>query len=163
MTNRKSNALASIIKVAAILALMSISACSYARPNARILNQAPQAAPANYKLGWKDGCESGMALTGNQLYKAVYHNKIDVSKVNDTQYYRGWNEAKTYCAHYTMATQWEGGVLPKTPTEERKLLPEPQGIFSVVSSWGSPTLVNFWGNANQEQEVASRGLDSIFY
>lgn len=130
------------LKFALVMIMVSLSACSSLRPNARILNQAPEGAPVIYKQGWNDGCESGMAIAGNQLYKTLYRNKINPALVNDTQYYRGWNEAKTYCAHYTMATLWEGGILPKTPTEEKTLFPESPGIFTVMASWGPPTLFN---------------------
>lgn len=143
-----------ILKIVLVMTMVSLSACSQMRPNARILNQVPKGAPVVYQQGWRDGCESGMAIAGNQLYKTVYRNKINPGLVNDTQYYRGWNEAKTYCAHYTMATLWEGGILPKTPTEEKTLFPESPGIFTVMASWGTPTLFRAeegFGNAEAQE------------
>lgn len=147
-----------IFKITVIIAMVLVSACSYARPNARIFNQVPAGAPASYKLGWKDGCESGMALTGNQLYKVAYRNKIRVEMVNDPQYYRAWNEAKVYCAHYTMATQWEAGILPKTPIEERTLFPEPQGILTVMASWGPSRVVD-----TEPHGMDAEGFASLYH
>ncbi len=141
-----------IQKIVAVVAMISMSACSYARPNARILGQSPDGAPALYKQGWADGCESGMAIAGNQLYKAVYRNRINTGLVSNTQYYRGWNEAKTYCAHYTMATLWEAGTLVKTPTEEEKALHVSKNVFAVAASWGAPTAFNFQGTEPDEEE-----------
>lgn len=140
-------------RLAVMLSVIAVSACSYARPNARILNQVPSSAPENYQQGWRDGCESGMAIVGNNLYKTSYHNRINPQLIDDTQYYRGWNEAKTYCAHYTMATLWEAGTLPKTPTEENGILPEiPKGVFSIAASWGTTTAFNWQGTDPLEDE-----------
>ncbi|MCD6034795.1 MAG: hypothetical protein K0R63_536 [Rickettsiales bacterium] len=153
----------SIQTTVAVVMMMLMSACAAARPNARLLDQAPGNAPAIYKQGWREGCESGMAITGNQLYKTVYQNRINPQLVNNVQYYRGWNEAKVYCAHYTMATQWEGGVLPLTPSEERTLLPqEPQGIFTVVASWGPPTMIGF-GNDPEPESDSNNGFGILSF
>ncbi len=154
MSNKENKLLGStIVRFLIIVSFFAISACSYARPNARILRQVPSGAPENYQQGWIDGCESGMAIVGNSLYKVTYHNKISQQLVDSIQYYRGWNEAKTYCAHYTMATLWEAGTLPNTPTEENGILPEiPKGVFSVAASWGTPTVFNWNGTDIIEDE-----------
>jgi hypothetical protein len=144
----------SIRAIFVVVAMMSLSACSTMslKPNAQLLTQVPQGAPETYQQGWKDGCESGMAIAGNQVYKVAYKNKIDPELVSDTQYYRGWSEAKTYCAHYTMAMQWEGGVLPTTPTEETLIPTESQNVFSIAASWGASSVIGWGGNSSEEQE-----------
>ncbi len=124
-----------IRKIVAIVVMVSMSACSAARPNARIFNQTPDGAPSLYQQGWKDGCESGMAMVGNQLYKVVYKNTVNPQLVNNTQYYRGWSEARIYCAHYTMANLWEGGVLQKSVIDEERAYESPTNVFSVAASW----------------------------
>ncbi|MET0155139.1 MAG: hypothetical protein ABW189_03420 [Rickettsiales bacterium] len=125
------------------LVALGLSACSHARPNAKLLNGAPTSAPVAYKQGWRDGCESGMAMTGNFAYKAAYRYRVDRAMLNDMQYYRGRKEGETYCAHYTMAVQWESGVLPTTPSQEKSLLPETDGVFAVMAKWGAPSLIDF--------------------
>lgn len=144
-----------IRKLVAVVVVLSMSACSAARPNARLLGQVPKSAPANYQQGWIDGCETGMAATGGPIYQVAYQNKINPQLVENTQYFRGWNEAKTYCAHYTMALLWEGGVLPQTPTEENDngILPsEPKSVYAVAASWGAPTFFNWDGTDAPEAE-----------
>jgi hypothetical protein len=134
-----------------VMIMVSISACSSLRPNARILNQAPKDAPALYQQGWRDGCESGMTA-GNEFYKAAYHNKINSSLMNNPQYSKAWIEANRYCAHYTMATLWESGLLGRQPSEETLIPAEPKNVFAVMASWGPPTVFNFQGNDPIEEE-----------
>ena len=53
-----------------------------------------------------------------------------------------------------MATQWEAGTLPKTPVEENTFFPEPQGILTVMASWGVP-LVDPEGHGPDAEGFAS--------
>ncbi len=51
--------------------------------------------PPDSKQGWKDGCESGYAVYGTNVYKSFYGFKRDTTKVGnygyETEWYNGYN------------------------------------------------------------------------
>ena len=53
-----------------------------------------------YKKGWKEGCESGLAVYGNHRYKAFYTVYQDVEHLHDKDYYKAWKDSYSYCRWY---------------------------------------------------------------
>lgn len=53
--------------------------------------------PPEYKLGWEDGCDSGVAAQGGMVPKAAYGFKKRAELYDNTTYASGWNEGFTYC------------------------------------------------------------------
>ena len=112
-----------------LLILLASTACNTTRhnvfaPNKKIFNMVPDDAPADYKNGWTDGCESGLS-TGfaNDYYKSFYRFRKDIKQVeaNNVVYLRPWGAAMIYCRHYALATLKEAGIVPKLPGKEKPL------------------------------------------
>ena len=57
-------------------------------------------APDAYKIGWKHGCESGLAAYGNSYYKKFYKFRHDVKRINDPVYFRSWIDAFSHCRSF---------------------------------------------------------------
>lgn len=55
------------------------------------------AGPPEYKLGWEDGCDSGLSAEGSWEYKLMYGFKKRPEMAANDQYKQGWNEGFTYC------------------------------------------------------------------
>jgi hypothetical protein len=53
--------------------------------------------PPDYKLGWEDGCDSGLAAQGGMVAKAAYGFKKRPEMFDNTLYTSAWNEGFTYC------------------------------------------------------------------
>ena len=53
--------------------------------------------PPDYKLGWEDGCDSGLAAQGGMVAKAAYGFKKRPEYFDNTLYTSAWNEGFTYC------------------------------------------------------------------
>jgi hypothetical protein len=53
--------------------------------------------PPDYKLGWEDGCDSGLAAQGGMVAKAAYGYKKRPEYFDNTLYTTAWNEGFTYC------------------------------------------------------------------
>ncbi|MEJ0010882.1 MAG: hypothetical protein WDN72_10705 [Alphaproteobacteria bacterium] len=53
--------------------------------------------PPEYKLGWEDGCDSGLAAQGGMLYKASMGFKKRPEMADNDLYKTSWNEGFTYC------------------------------------------------------------------
>ena len=53
--------------------------------------------PSEYRLGWEDGCDTGMSAEGGPIYKMMYGFKKR-PELNDNDLYKlGWNEGFAYC------------------------------------------------------------------
>ncbi|MBT4878863.1 MAG: hypothetical protein HON42_03475 [Alphaproteobacteria bacterium] len=115
-----------IIRLTILLILtQQIVACDPTRnnifaPNKRLLKKYPKNAGyfPDYKQGWLDGCETGMA-TGfaNDYYKLFYKFQKDREMVKKgvKPYLRAWSSAMIYCRHFVTATLKEAQMTPKLP------------------------------------------------
>ncbi len=63
---------------------------------ATLLGVDPPGTP-EYKLGWEDGCDSGLSAEGDWSYKAMYGFKKRPEMSANDQYKQGWNEGFSYC------------------------------------------------------------------
>ena len=61
--------------------------------------------PAEYQLGWQDGCDTGLSAQGGVLYQALYGFKKRPEMGNNELYKQAWNEGFTYCRFSYAATQ----------------------------------------------------------
>ena len=53
--------------------------------------------PPEYKLGWEDGCDSGLSAQGGMVAKAAYGFKKRPEMYDNSMYNSAWNEGFTYC------------------------------------------------------------------
>jgi hypothetical protein len=121
------------LRVAVIM--LAVSACQSLKPGAKIFSHMPAHAPVPYKEGWQDGCQSGMAAGGNDLYRATYSHHIEVSKVQNKHYLQGWKDAEPYCRHYALSTLYEAGMLGQNPAEAVSSLSDNHPL-QIMEQWG---------------------------
>ena len=53
--------------------------------------------PPDYKLGWEDGCDSGLSAQGGMIAKATFGLKKRPEMADNNSYNSAWNEGFTYC------------------------------------------------------------------
>jgi len=75
--------------------IILVAALSSCRP--LTLNMVDVSGPPEYKLGWEDGCDSGLSAEGGWEYKMMYGFKKRHEMATNDQYKQGWNEGFTYC------------------------------------------------------------------
>lgn len=68
--------------------------------------------PPEYRLGWQDGCDSGLSAEGGWDYKLMFGFKKRPEMASSDQYKQAWNEGFTYC-RFSLASSktpstWEG-------------------------------------------------------
>ncbi|MEQ1789296.1 MAG: hypothetical protein ABL857_02515, partial [Rickettsiales bacterium] len=56
----------------------------------------PSGSP-EYKLGWEDGCDSGLSAEGGWADKMMLNFKKRPEMSANDQYKQAWNEGFTYC------------------------------------------------------------------
>lgn len=64
--------------------------------------------PPEYRLGWEDGCDSGISAEGNAMDKMMYGFKKRPELSASDQYKQGWNEGFTYCRFSYAASKTPG-------------------------------------------------------
>ena len=102
-----------ILKLALLLTLlMTNSSCSRAIgkifPGRAFSEYRPDKdTSSEFKQGWRDGCEVGMASAGNTFYKMFHNsNQVDGYKmVNSGDYSNAWNIAFWYCFRHDYIKQ----------------------------------------------------------
>ena len=55
-----------------------------------------------FKAGWKDGCESGLATYGTMFNKMRYEFYQNYSMLAHRDYDVAWHESFNYCRHYNL-------------------------------------------------------------
>lgn len=78
--------------IAIALLTLIVTGC---RPSGLLFTN-PQG-PPEYKLGWEDGCDSGVSAEGNWMDKLAYGFKKRPEMAANDQYKQAWNEGFTYC------------------------------------------------------------------
>lgn len=63
--------------------------------------------PPEYRLGWYDGCDSGLSAEGGWDYKLMFGFKKRPEMASSDQYKQGWNEGFTYC-RFSLAASKSG-------------------------------------------------------
>lgn len=58
-----------------------------------------------YVHGWKDGCHTGAAASGNHYYKFHFDFRQDAILAQNAVYYKGWKDAFDYCQRYLFQYQ----------------------------------------------------------
>ena len=53
--------------------------------------------PAEYKLGWEDGCDSGLSSISPAIYKMAFGFRKRPEFYNNQLYQTAWNEGFSYC------------------------------------------------------------------
>lgn len=88
-----------------IILLVVLSSCN-AKPKVgspwmqELLHQGPQNAPNDFRIGWIDGCETGISASSNALQRHFYKFKQDYKMAQNQEYYTGWKIAFSYCQRY---------------------------------------------------------------
>ena len=80
------------LKIALCVSALLVSSC---RPFS--LYTIEPEGPAEYQLGWQDGCDSGMSAYSPLFYKLMYGFKKRPEMGANDLYKQGWNEGFTYC------------------------------------------------------------------
>lgn len=96
-----------IVKITLVaFGLLAFTSC---RP--LMLNFIEPDGPAEYQLGWQDGCDTGMSADSPMFYKLMYGFKKRPEMGANDLYKQGWNEGFTYCrfSHGATDKNWVSG------------------------------------------------------
>ena len=94
-----------MIKFRTLFFVLLLTACSLGGAEIRPLNppfmpSPPEGGPQEFQQGWRDGCDTGMAQHGTDIYRSAYKFKQDPSQVMNPIYYKAWKDGENYCRSY---------------------------------------------------------------
>lgn len=129
-----------------LLIMLSFTSGCYNAPDAVkpmpwIFKMMPKDAPNNFKRGWMDGCETGLASMTNSFYKAFYTFKQTPKLRDDPVYYSVWKDTYNFCRHYVYGTLRQSNQrmnLPGRRSEWHETFMGAEGILEVG-------MLNLWG------------------
>ncbi|MAR56331.1 MAG: hypothetical protein CMM93_04030 [Rickettsiales bacterium] len=77
------------------IAMVGLTALSGCRPGD--LYAVTPAGPPEYRLGWEDGCDTGLSAQGSPIMKMTFGFKKRPEMGSNELYKQAWNEGFTYC------------------------------------------------------------------
>lgn len=77
------------------LLLLSLSLLASCRPLS--LYAIGPSGPPEYRLGWDDGCDTGLSAQGSPAYRFMYGFQKRPEMGSNELYKQAWNEGFTYC------------------------------------------------------------------
>lgn len=86
-------------KLITILLLVCATSCAPI-----LLEMDPPGSP-EFKAGYRDGCESGLATYGTVFNKMRYSFYQNYDMLSNSDYDHAWHEAFNYCRHYNLKYQ----------------------------------------------------------
>ncbi|MBL0319495.1 MAG: hypothetical protein IPP74_09460 [Alphaproteobacteria bacterium] len=92
------------------LFIVSLGLATGCKPRYPNLSRPEETAPPFYKLGWEEGCETGLAAYGTSIYKTFYHFKQSPQLTTNNVYYQAWNDAFAYCRHFALRWANQGSI-----------------------------------------------------
>jgi len=103
-------------KYLGLLVVVFLASCSFDsnlpyKPG--FMPELPKGSP-EFTQGWKDGCATGLAAYGNDVYKTVYRYQKDPAYDSNATYNGAWHDAYSYCRLY--ANAWDKQVFPNGNT-----------------------------------------------
>lgn len=149
--------------------LLGLSGCYHIpkamKPGAWMMDQVPKNAPANYRQGWLDGCQTGLASMSNSFYKTFWHFTQDATLRKDPLYYKTWVDTYNFCRHYSYGTLRQANIrmtLPEEPNPFANNFAGGTGIFEagILQNRGPATqglLLEKWGQTAGDGFFESMG------
>ena len=128
-----------------IFSLLTLSGCYNApdpvKPLSWLFKQMPEDAPNLYKIGWKDGCESGLSSMTSTAYKTFYSFKQDSKLRRNPVYYNTWKDTYTFCRHYVYGTIRQTNQRMNQPNQRSLFMTRFLGTQNIFEA--GP--LNLWG------------------
>jgi len=97
-----------------LLIFPNLTSCKYGvakailpeRPDAIFDKDLEKASP-DFRLGWRDGCETGMSAGSNTFYKMFYRNNVSdgYRMTSSSDYKTAWGNAFWYCYRHDYVKQ----------------------------------------------------------
>ncbi len=105
-----------------------------------------------YQKGFKEGCNTGMTVYGNDLMRIKYSTDVKPELMQNKTYRNAWKLGNRYCRFHVSQMQMEGTIMKNfgTPVFPNRMLPNDGGIIKerlTDSFWISPEIEdNLWVN-----------------
>lgn len=93
------------MKVFLLIFVLMLSACSLGGSEIRplyppFLPPPPEGGPQEFQEGWRDGCDTGLAAHGTDIYRTAFGFTQNPSLVLNPVYYQAWKDAENFCRTY---------------------------------------------------------------
>jgi len=96
------------MKIIFIVIFMVLTSCTgYKQPlgySHGMQNNAPEGTPL-FKMGWKDGCQTGFKVSGDTHYKWVNSFAFKADFIEDSDYNEAWYMGFNHCRWYIASWQ----------------------------------------------------------
>lgn len=118
----------------------------------------PQDGTPLYKMGFKDGCDTGLTMFGNDAVRLMNKAEIKTEMMSNKTYANAWKLGNRYCQMYMSQMQMEGWAVKglQRNVVNNRMLPHDENLFR------ERVTDSFWWNT-QFSDQPWAGKDSPWF
>lgn len=115
----------------------------------------PTNGPPLYQQGFKEGCNTGMTVYGNDITRVEYSTDVSPELMENKTYRNAWNLGNRYCRFHVAAMQMEGTIMKDfgIPVFPNRMLPNDGSLIR------ERLTDSFWLTPQFEETIWLTGID----
>lgn len=108
-----------------LISLLVLSACNNSSFRPLFYPDIPKDGPPLYQQGFKEGCNTGMTVYGNDIVRMEYATQVTPELMKDKTYRNAWKLGNRYCRFHLSQMQMEGTFVKDfgTPVYPNRMIP----------------------------------------
>jgi hypothetical protein len=138
--------------------LLLLSACNNSSFRAVFEPNLPKDGTPMYQYGFKQGCNTGMTVYGNDIVRIKYSTDVNPQLMQNKTYRNAWKLGNRYCRFHVSQMQMEGTIMKDfgTPVIPNRMIPNSNGIIK------ERLTDSFWITLDVEDNIWVNGIDWPF-
>ncbi len=146
-------------KILTMFCLLIISGCNNSTFRPMFYPELPKNGDPLYQQGFKEGCNTGMTVYGNDIVRAQYHMEANPALMQNKTYSNAWKLGNRYCRFHVSQMQAEGTIMKDfgTPIYPNRMLSEQTNLIR------ERTIDGFWMSHEDDGGILTGGLEMPWY
>ncbi len=142
-----------------VLFCLIISGCNNSAFRSPFYPTLPKNGSPLYQKGFKEGCNTGMTVYGNDVVRAEYSMEVTAALMQNKTYLNAWKLGNRYCRFYVSQVQMEGTIMKDfgTPIYPNRMLQQDTTLIR------ERVTDSFWVDLETDGGILFEGWDSPFF
>lgn len=142
-------------KLFGIFAILFLTACNNSSFRPVFHPDLPKEGPPLYQRGFKEGCNTGMTVYGNDIIRAQYSTEVKPHLMQNKTYSNAWKLGNRYCRFHVSQIQMEGTIMKDfgIPVFPNRMLPNDGSLIR------ERLTDSFWIDLEIEDNIWFNGID----
>ncbi|PIR39250.1 MAG: hypothetical protein COV35_01670 [Alphaproteobacteria bacterium CG11_big_fil_rev_8_21_14_0_20_39_49] len=141
-----------------LVMLLFLTSCNNVPLRAALEPEVPKEGSLMYRQGFKEGCNTGMTVYGNDVVRIKYSTDVSPHLMENKTYRNAWKLGNRYCRFHVSQMQMEGTIMKDfgIPVFPNRMLPNDGSIIR------ERLTDSFWIDLEVEENAWVHGIDWPF-